>query len=294
MKFFFSKILLTLAIAALFPLAACASELRLAAEPSEIHTGEEVTIAVVLDTDAPINAVEGSIMFPADVLALKAVRDGNSSVNLWVEKPHLTAAGVLTFSGITPGGMSGKDIFLFSATFTALRDGTAAIELSGTRALLNDGEGTEASVSVRQATVRIEQGEGSAEESTPTDIVPPEPFAPTIARDPALFGGDSFVVFATQDKDSGVLQYAVKEFRFRPFSFLARYHAAESPYLLRDQQLKSYVQVRASDNAGNIQVAEIAPAHPLAWYEYALYWLTMVGMLCVAGLVFSKILRGNP
>src|SRR3989344_5310183 len=46
-------------------------------------------VSVFLDTQLDdINALEGQIVFPGDLLELQEVRDGNSIVNFWIERPQ--------------------------------------------------------------------------------------------------------------------------------------------------------------------------------------------------------------
>ncbi|MEK7376550.1 MAG: hypothetical protein AABZ57_05260, partial [Candidatus Margulisiibacteriota bacterium] len=52
-------------------------------------------------TDESINAIAGKVIFPADLLEFKEIRDGNSIVNLWVDKPALKDAA--TAKAFIPG-----------------------------------------------------------------------------------------------------------------------------------------------------------------------------------------------
>ena len=47
---------------------------------------------------------------------------------------------------------------------------------------------------------------------------------------------------------------------------------AESPYVLKDQKLKSYVYIKAIDKAGNERIEVIPQKYPFQWYESWLWW----------------------
>lgn len=259
---------------------AVASELRLEASRVEVRTGDEFVIEAVLHADESVNAIEGGLVFPVDALEVKEIRDGNSAINFWVEAPRLASPGTIVFSGITPGGLSGVNHRIFSVVFEAKTAAAASIAISDAKLLRNDGIGTEDSLTLRDAVVTIEAGDTNAQREDLTDDVPPESFTPIITRDPLLFDDKWFMVFATEDKNSGVSHYQVKEYRFGPLALFVPWKTVESPYLLSDQERKSYIVLRAVDASGNIRLAEVSPTMPLPWYAYALYWLILVGAVC--------------
>jgi hypothetical protein len=288
MYYLLTKIFFILVFCTFFSLDVHASELRLDVSKVDVRIGEEFVVEVLMNTDGLVNAVEGKIVFREDVFEVREIRDGNSSINLWIEKPH-SESGAIVFSGITPGGFVGVNKHIFSVVFEVKQEGPAEISIAEAKALENDGTGTEISLALRNATVDIKAGDSSIRRSVIKDTVPPEPFTPIISSDPNIFGGQSFVVFSTQDKDSGISHYEIKEYRFKPFSLFILWRVVESPYILSDQELKSHTLMRALDNARNIQVSDIAPVRPLLWYEYAFYWIILIGVLCGAGYAFSKI-----
>ena len=63
-----------------------------------------------------------------------------------------------------------------------------------------------------------------------TDTEPPLPFTPKLERDPNLDGGKYVVIFNTEDKDSGIDHYEVKDGS-------GPWVVAESPYVLKDQSV---------------------------------------------------------
>ena len=59
----------------------------------------------------------------------------------------------------------------------------------------------------------------------------------------------------------------------------------ESPYILADQELRSYIFVKAVDKDGNARVTKILPRNPLRWYKNYENWI----MIILAVAVFFAI-----
>ncbi len=267
-----------------------ATEIRLDTNKVEIKTGEQFIVDVVIHTDKPINAVEGLVVFTSDILEVKQIRNGNSAVNLWIEEPYLKSSGVIDFSGITPGGFGTADSYLFSIVFEAKHAGTAPIIFKNTKALLNDGLGTEADLAFHFTTVIVETGDSNIHEENLEDLVLPESFNPIITHEPSFLKDKWFIIFTTQDKDSGISHYEIKESKFKLFSFLVPWKKVKSPYILDDQTLRSYISIRAVDNTFNIRVEEIVPENPFLWYQNVIFFVTLsvTIILFIFGIVLQK------
>ena len=287
-----------LSIAFLFPYHLFAAEIFYDADTRKVKANTEFEVGVFLNAESEnINAFEGKIIFPHDLLDLKEIRDGNTIVNFWIEKPHKRQEtrdkeqetrnkeqGEILFSGITPGGFQGNNGLLFSAVFEAKSEGLARFEINDARVLRNDGTGSPAALTIAPFEMTI-----SSEAPAVTPIVtkvkdtePPETFRPEIARDESLFGGKWFLVFATQDKASGVDHYEAKESRQRILALFQKWSRTESLHVLRDQELRSYIFVKAVDKAGNVRIEKILPRNPLRWYENYENWIIIILGLVIA------------
>src|SRR5438552_1358505 len=98
------------------PFKTFAAELSATTTSTNFSVGQDFLIEAMLDTkNESVNTVHAVLQFPSDSFDLKELRNGNSQVNFWVEEPRLTAPGEISFSGITPGGLMGQNILLFSA-----------------------------------------------------------------------------------------------------------------------------------------------------------------------------------
>jgi hypothetical protein len=253
----------------------------------EFGLGNQFRIDLIINTeDEAINAIEGSITFQSDFLKVKEFSDGDSIVNFWLQKPKLTLNNKISFSGITPGGYIGNKGKVFSIIFQSLKEGEVDIKFSNLKILLNDGSGTAAQVKTTGMKIKISGGpEASA--SAPiqeTDNEPPETFMPEIASSPDIFDGQWFLVFATQDKISGIDHYEVKE-------GWGGFNVAESPYLLKNQNLDKKISVKAVDKNGNERTI-VLPAKISRWYKNYLIWLIII-LLMISVYVFIKKFYGG-
>lgn len=244
---------------------------------------------LVLDTESQfINAIEGKVFFPADILELQEIRNGNSVINLWIEQPKIsencTDFCEIVFSGITPGGYSGNDGFIFSLIFKTKGEGSGKIELADVRTLLNDGSGTEAAITKKDYSVNIFEGGPILEPPILEDSIPPEAFSPVVEQDDNIFDGKLFLIFDTTDKQSGIAYYEVQETKKRSPQ-PEKWKKAESPYLLEDQKAKGYIFVKAVDNNGNERIEIVKPR------IIPLYQIIFISVIIIVGIyiVFRKI-----
>lgn len=256
---------------------------------------DQFKIGIFIEAEELINAIEGKINFPADLLELKNIEDGNSTVSLWLERPAANKTGEIVFSGIIPGGYKGDKGLIFSTTFLVKQEGAGTLDVRDARVLRNDGKGTEAKLKTFNSEFLISRK--STEIQVPIskieDIDLPESFAPEIARDESIADGRWFAVFSTQDKASGIDHYEVKESRQRISSMFRKWVVAESPYILQDQELRSFVFVKVIDKGGNERIVKIAPRDLLAWYKNYEDWVIIITGFLIAIFAAKKLWKKN-
>jgi len=264
---------------------AFAAETFFGTKTQEMKAGQSFEVGVFINTDnEEINAIEGKIVFPQDLLEIKKINDGNSIINFWIEKPKSVSDGQITFSGIVPGGYNDKQGLIFSVTFLAKKDGTGAIEFNGIKTLLNDGKGTEAPLTTSNFQFLISNpptGAPVPQITTPKteDRNPPEEFTPQIAANPTIFNGKWFLVFAALDKGSGIDHYEVCEGKRKCV-------IVESPYLLQNQDLDEEIIVKAIDKSGNERVATVPAQKSRVWYKN----YSLLGILIIAAIAFMYLI----
>lgn len=284
------KILLIITFFLFLPAPTFAGQFFLQTLKPEIRIGEKVIVNIFLDTEGDnINAFEGLIVFDDDLLELKEIRDGNSIVNFWIEKPKIQEGGGVLFSGLTPGGFNGSNGLMFRMVFEGKGEDEAILNITEGRILKNDGSGTESRLETHNLRIKITSGKISEEMiSVPIrDYEKPESFVPQIGQSEMIFNEQWFVAFVTQDKISGIDRYEIKESRSRILSIFKSWKEAKSPYILKDQDLKSQIQIKAIDKAGNERVEKIPATNKMKLYENFDFWFIII-TIAIISLIIKK------
>lgn len=242
----------------------------------EVGVGQEMEITLYVDSQGEtINALEGTIHLP-EILRAEEIRDGDTLIALWGERPQINADGAIIFGGIIPGGWKGTDGKIFSFIAKTENQGADVVIVSDAAVLLHDGQGSETKVRAEPLMLLVDE----SVLVTPItfdyyDNEAPEPFTLILAQDPDIFGGDYFLVFIAQDKGSGIDRYEVQETKQlledersglpvlpdrQAGGKAGKWQSVESPYRIVDQRLESFVYIRAVDREDNIRVALFEPA----------------------------------
>jgi hypothetical protein len=162
----------------LLPGAASAATLNLSPSNETANVGSTFTEVVqVSSTDQALNAVSGTLTFPADLLQVVSVSKASSILTLWMQDPtFLNTDGTVSFSGIVPNpGYTGSHGRIISIQFRAKKEGTASITFtSSSQVLANDGNGTDILTGENGAAVTIT----AAVSSPVTPVTPTAPSAP--------------------------------------------------------------------------------------------------------------------
>ena len=261
-------------------------------QDTTVGTVSPFLIGLTIDSDVPINTIKGVIDVPSSMEILDA-SDGNSVINMWIERPHITDAHQLVFSGIIPGGFSGYHGRLLTLNVQAKQLGSATFIVNpSSKVYENSIDAAPREIISQPLTLRVVEGKDNVPNIIP-DTTPPEVFVPTLVAMPDGSTASWAVSFETQDKISGVASYQVAESpRKIDITKSARvsrlsWHDASSPYILSDQQLSSYVYVKAVDFRGNERIAFVAPQHPRTWY------IRTIGYILVLLLVFIALYALN-
>lgn len=240
-------------------------------------------VHLVLDTEQEyINAIEGSVIFDTTLLTLTSISDGGSQINLWIDNPKERVPGVISFGGVTPHGFSGEKEKILTLQFEAKGSSKGMVFIKDAQVLINDGLGTPASLVTKDVEISSTgKAQGGSDVDKMKDTELPEKFDPYVILDADSFNGKQVLIFATQDKLSGIKKYQVREGR------LAFYGDAESPYLLRHQALDRDIFVKAIDYSGNERIIMLSAQNPRKWYEQYELFAILGGI----ALVFFTLMR---
>lgn len=240
------------------PSAVSAAQLNLEASKARPRVGQHVEVILSLSATESINALSGELIYDTNTLSIEKISDGASVVNFWVEKPYEGSPGNIVFSGITPGGIVGQGQRLFSVQFLVLQDGVSSVGILNATTLKNDGQATNEPLTTKGLTFHIEKGTAQTIHYTESDAEAPEDFNPIVSK-MLRENGEFVLIFSTQDKDSGIKEYRVKEYKWRFLRKFKRSQVVTSPYSLNDKKRESWIEVQAIDFAGNKRVKTIPP-----------------------------------
>ncbi|MCK5510171.1 hypothetical protein KAI65_01320 [Candidatus Parcubacteria bacterium] len=233
----FIKIFLVLLF--LFPTVASASSLRLVSDLDAYGPGDNFAVDVLIDNvEMCVNAMSVTLDFPNDYLSMVDFIEGESLINLWMEKPgqkeitKANAKGNITFIGGVPGGYCGhipgdpgKSNLIARLIFAIPRfiisdveRDEARIDFSGsTKILLNDGFGTEDNIETNGIKLKVLSSSvlksGEWKEQIKNDKIKPEPFIIELRQDIGVFENQYYINFYTSDKQSGIDRYEVLEIK---------------------------------------------------------------------------------
>lgn len=252
----------------------------------EILSDDQV-VTLGLDTgEDKINAISGELSYSQDILELVSISNANSIIPLWVEAPSTKNSGLVSFSGVVPGGFSGqgKIISLIFKAKTGDKDVVNLVKIKKIDILRNDGSGTIVPLKIITPNVSLVR---SLDLASVGDTNAPESFRPVLSQNDPLLGNQSYLIFNTTDKGSGIEKYFVIE---SPTKLKDKNNSlwveATSPYLLQDQTLSSYVYVKAVDRAGNSLVVELERGKK--FYQIWWFWVIIIMALTSVSLWWKR------
>lgn len=257
----------------------------------ELAPSEQFKINLFMDTQGEdINAIAATLSYPLDALNLVKIQEGGSILNFWVEKPKERKGGELNFSGITPGGFNGASGFILSVFFEVKNFQSGSIKLKDTATHLNDGEGTQTNIFLSDFQFFIDENKLEVpEQEEVNDLEAPESFTLQIVKDPNLFGNKNVLIFAAQDKHPGIDYYEVAEVQDTFWQkFISQdkvWVRGQSPYLLSNQNLNSYIYVKAVDKVGNERIESLNPAKPYLFYKDIFIQFAFIVVVLIVVLV---------
>ncbi len=253
--------------------------------PFYLSSSDDFYLDVQLDTEGEyVNAIEGVITFPDDLVEVVDIYNGKSVVTSWLTYPAEDGSSIV-FAGIMAGGFKEavdpvKNIELpgniMRIVFRPLQQGAGTISFDNSAVYLNDGKGSLSSLTTDSLSFVLSQ-DGVKMTDYIKDLTPPEMFEPIITKQENVFDGKYFVIFETKDLGTGIAYYEIKEGR-------GEWQKASSPYELKDQSLKSPIKIKAVDIAGNETIASVG-------YKYQSMLLILSALILLVALFVVRRLK---
>lgn len=244
-----------------------------------VRAGDTVVLRVFINTEGKdINTVEGTLSVRGTV-DFNAITTSNSIMSLWPQKPSLNK-NEISFVGGTPASVYGTKLSLFNIALTPKTPGDLIFHAKELTGYTSDGIAAAVRGGDTSTTIRVNPAGPVAynelAEAIVNDRTPPAPFSIEIGTEPTIENGKYFVTFYTEDAESGINRYEVRESGFPTVR-------SGSPYILQRQNLTGTVEVRAIDNAGNarVQVFELEARRPVA--------LIILTLILLATILFISI-----
>lgn len=241
----------------------------------ELKVGNVSLVDVYIDTDSKeINTLEGSVIIDGSVQVV-SINTAGSVFSLWPNKPSYGSDGSITFVGGTTDAVFGSRLKVFTVALKPTSKERISFSFKNMTAYLADGSATSFSFISEPTTfevgVGIDTPINELANKVLSDRTPPEPFTILRARDSSVFDGKYFISFGTNDDETGIQRYEVKE------GDLPRVRTG-STYVLQKQNVRDDVEVYVIDYAGNERVEKIEGQGPPIWY-YIIVIILIVGII---------------
>jgi hypothetical protein len=282
-----------------------AAELYLKSSQNSYFPNEIFKVEIRLDVKGGENvtAVEGNIKYnPQDLTAIEFLK--GDSILTFIEEPKINQRkGRVTFSGIIPGGYTGRlpgdpgeSNLLGTIVFKALKttNSKTVIEITkNSKILVNAGEELKNNLAFNSLNIKINSQEmvfnplNELEKIKEEDKIPPEEFKPEIVK----IDNQYFLIFRSVDKQSGIDHYEISLFKknclgqLNLFNFFEK---AESPYPLSEIDLNKVIRVKAVDKAGNERITTLYPKiSSLACKNYLIWGIILI--IIILGYIIYRL-----
>ncbi len=105
--------------------------------------GDTIDVSVRIDSQGQtVNAAQGTITYPTDILQVVRVDHSNSVFNIWAQEPTVnTSTGQISFLGGATNSFSGGSLYVLDVVFEARGTGLATIGFENAGVTAGDGTG---------------------------------------------------------------------------------------------------------------------------------------------------------
>lgn len=141
-----------------------AASLSISPTSGTYSVGEQISLQVIVSsTDAPLNALSGTLSFPSSLFSVQSISKVGSILNFWVTEPTFSiSSGIVQFEGVSLSGFQGNTGTVVTVVLLALKVGSGAVSFQSGQVLANDGQGTDITSSLSGGTFQIQAAKTKA------------------------------------------------------------------------------------------------------------------------------------
>jgi hypothetical protein len=123
--------------------AAHAATMSFVSSESSASIGDTVDVSVRIDSEGQsVNAAQGTIQYPANILQVQSVDRSNSIFNIWAQEPSVnTSTGAISFLGGGTNSFSGTSLYILDIKFLVKGTGNATLVFANAGVTAGDGTG---------------------------------------------------------------------------------------------------------------------------------------------------------
>lgn len=240
-----------------------AGSLSFVPSSTSVAIGEQFYVDVFLSPEnVSYNGIEGSISYSKETLSFIQAEEGRSIVNAWIEKPHVSTEGVVSFAGIIPNGFMGViDPFstgksspgrVLRLVFEGRSHGASELLFISTTATENNGVGTPHTLSTSPQKIIVKNIQGKTKYVPEGGESIPEIEA-YVTTDKDVYKGKFVLIYNASDSGSGIREVLIKE-GDREWK-----KVEQSPYVLEDQSRHKRIIIQAVNFSDKKAFAMIEP-----------------------------------
>ncbi|MEK7564318.1 MAG: cohesin domain-containing protein [Patescibacteria group bacterium] len=164
------------------PLSTYAANLSISPSTGNFEVGDHISVKVMVTANNVLfNAVSAVLTIPSSILKVESVSKSNSVLNFWVTEPAVTS-NVVKFEGVALGGFTGYTGTVVTINLRAIAEGTGSISFNSGKILANDGQGTDITSNLVNATFSVKEKVSKPEQPEQKSTTPketPKPVQPT-------------------------------------------------------------------------------------------------------------------
>lgn len=128
------------------------SYIKIIPSTTEVEVGTQFTLIVYVFADAPVNALDISIMYPEANIEVLGIDKGDSVITLWTEEPFIKNGAVVLRGGTYKRGFVGEHK-VATINVKAKVAGSAKFLAGDVSLLAGDGKGTSVKTDTSRATI---------------------------------------------------------------------------------------------------------------------------------------------